>query len=143
MILVLISKLFQGAQLNGAEQASSSPPVAPEEPAAGPSSSSTEAADGCPHAAAGGAEASDAADATTTPEQQTSDQPTETLSEAPGSSAPIDLSNKKSPEPESNTGTSITAGEGTEHLVFITTDVRLFVGENWCTKCVTTILTRQ
>ncbi|XP_056279589.1 E3 SUMO-protein ligase RanBP2 isoform X2 [Pseudoliparis swirei] len=97
--------------LNGAEQASSSPPVAPEEPAAGPSSSSTEAADGCPHAAAGGAEASDAADATTTPEQQTSDQPTETLSEAPGSSAPIDLSNKKSPEPESNTGTSITAGE--------------------------------
>ncbi|XP_034418242.1 E3 SUMO-protein ligase RanBP2 isoform X3 [Cyclopterus lumpus] len=69
-------------------------------------------------AAAGGADTSDtaagsaeASGTTTTPKQQTSDQPTEARSEAPGSSSPIDLSTKKSPEPESNTGTSITAGE--------------------------------
>lgn len=40
-----------------------------------------------------------------TPDQQTSDQQTEIQSEPPSSSAPIDLSTKKSSEPEPNTGT--------------------------------------
>ncbi|XP_054470912.1 E3 SUMO-protein ligase RanBP2 isoform X2 [Anoplopoma fimbria] len=82
------------AQLNQTEKASSSSAVAPEEPTSGPSSSSAE----------------DAV-SSSTPEQQTSDQPTETQSEAPGSSSPIDLSTKKGPEPDSTTGTSITAGQ--------------------------------
>ncbi|XP_068428477.1 E3 SUMO-protein ligase RanBP2 isoform X1 [Clinocottus analis] len=76
-----------------------------------------EAAAGGEEAAAGGEEAAaggeEAAAGTTTPEQQTSDQQTKTRGEAPGSSSPIDLSTKKSPEPESNTATSITAVEGT------------------------------
>lgn len=42
-----------------------------------------------------------AAAAAATPEQQTSDQPAVTQSEAKGSSSPVDLSNKKSPEAES------------------------------------------
>uniref|UniRef100_A0A8C4DAI0 E3 SUMO-protein ligase RanBP2 n=1 Tax=Dicentrarchus labrax TaxID=13489 RepID=A0A8C4DAI0_DICLA len=46
----------------------------------------------------------EAAVSTSTPEEQTSEQPAETQSEAPSSSSPIDLSTKKSPEPESNTG---------------------------------------
>ncbi|XP_032384732.1 ranBP2-like and GRIP domain-containing protein 3 isoform X2 [Etheostoma spectabile] len=121
-----------GAQLNQAEKASSSPAVAPEEPTSGLSSSTTEAAAGATEAAAGATEAAagateaaagateasagateapapgatEAAGYTSTPEQQTSDQLKETQSEAPRSSFPIDLSTKKSPEPESNTGTA-------------------------------------
>ncbi|XP_039675069.1 RANBP2-like and GRIP domain-containing protein 2 [Perca fluviatilis] len=87
-----------GAQLNQTEKASSSPAVTPEEPASGLSSSTA--------AAAGSTEA---AGCMSTPEEQTSDQPTETQSEAPSSSSPIDLSTKKSPEPESNTGTAAAA----------------------------------
>ncbi|XP_040912885.1 RANBP2-like and GRIP domain-containing protein 5/6 isoform X2 [Toxotes jaculatrix] len=77
------------AQLNKAEKASSSTAVAPEEPTPGPSSSST-----------------DAAHSMSTPGAQTSDQPTETQREVPCSSSPIDLSTKKSPEPETNTETA-------------------------------------
>lgn len=40
-----------------------------------------------------------------TPEQQTSDQPVVTQSEPKGSSSPVDLSNKKSPEAESTVET--------------------------------------
>uniref|UniRef100_UPI0037E97790 E3 SUMO-protein ligase RanBP2 isoform X1 n=1 Tax=Semicossyphus pulcher TaxID=241346 RepID=UPI0037E97790 len=80
------------AQLNQTEKASSSPALAPEEPTAVPSSSSTEAAG-----------------TTSTLEEQTSSQPRETQSEASSSSSPIDLSTKKSPEPESNTGIETTA----------------------------------
>ncbi|KAM9347457.1 E3 SUMO-protein ligase RanBP2 [Symphorus nematophorus] len=82
------------AQLNEAEQASSSPAVAAEETTSSPPSVSTKAA---------GSSA----------EEQTSDQPTETQSEAPSSSSPIDLSTKKSPEPETNTGTSAAASTAT------------------------------
>ncbi|XP_034740454.1 E3 SUMO-protein ligase RanBP2 isoform X2 [Etheostoma cragini] len=121
-----------GAQLNQAEKASSRPAVAPEEPTSGLSSSYTEAAPGATEAAPGATEAApgateaapgateaapgataaaapgatEAAGCTSTPEQQTSDQLKETQSEAPRSSFPIDLSTKKSPEPESNTGTA-------------------------------------
>ncbi|XP_035860470.1 E3 SUMO-protein ligase RanBP2 [Sander lucioperca] len=110
-----------GAQLNQAEKASSSPAVAPDEPTSGLSSSSTvaaadstvAAADSTVAAADSTVAAADstvaAADSTFTPEEQTSDQPTETQSEAPSSSSPIDLSTKKSPEPESNTGTAAAA----------------------------------
>ncbi|XP_038576160.1 ranBP2-like and GRIP domain-containing protein 3 isoform X1 [Micropterus salmoides] len=84
------------SQLNQAERASSPPAEAPEEPTSGPSSSTTEAAGSTP-----------------TPEEQTSDQPAETQSEAPSSSSPIDLSTKKSPEPESTTWSAAAASTAT------------------------------
>lgn len=43
-----------------------------------------------------------------TAEEQTSDQPAVTQSDVSSSSSPVDLSNKKSPEAESNTGTPST-----------------------------------
>ncbi|XP_033474036.2 E3 SUMO-protein ligase RanBP2 isoform X2 [Epinephelus lanceolatus] len=55
----------------------------------------------------------DTAASTSIAEEQTSDQPTETKSEAPSSSSPIDLSTKKSPEPESNTGTATATSTST------------------------------
>ncbi|KAM6979133.1 E3 SUMO-protein ligase RanBP2 isoform 2-T2 [Tautogolabrus adspersus] len=80
------------AELNQTEKTSISTSVAQEEPSAGPSSSSTEAAG-----------------TTSSPTEQTSDQPTETRSDAPSSSSPIDLSTKKSPEPDSNSETAAVA----------------------------------
>ncbi|XP_041663368.1 E3 SUMO-protein ligase RanBP2 isoform X2 [Cheilinus undulatus] len=77
------------AQLNQMEKASGSTEAAQEVPSAGPSSSISEASG-----------------TTSTQEEQTSDQPTETQSGAPSSSSPIDLSTKKSPEPESSSGTA-------------------------------------
>lgn len=79
------------AQLAQAEKASSSPAAAPEETPS-VSSSSTEAAD-----------------STHTQEEQTSEQLTETQGEVPSSSCPIDLSTKKGPELESNTGPAAAA----------------------------------
>ncbi|XP_074551049.1 E3 SUMO-protein ligase RanBP2 isoform X1 [Halichoeres trimaculatus] len=76
-------------QLNQTEKASSSSADTAEEPTPGPSSSTTEAAASPPP-----------------PEEPASEQPRETPSEAPSSSSPIDLSTKKSPEPESNTETA-------------------------------------
>ncbi|XP_023272442.1 ranBP2-like and GRIP domain-containing protein 3 isoform X1 [Seriola lalandi dorsalis] len=75
------------AQLNEAGTASTTEPS--EELLPVPSSSST-----------------DTAGSISAPEEQTSDQPTETQSEAPSSSSPIDLSTKKSSEPDSNGGTA-------------------------------------
>ncbi|XP_056244800.1 ranBP2-like and GRIP domain-containing protein 3 isoform X2 [Seriola aureovittata] len=75
------------AQLNEAGTASTAEPS--EELLPVPSSSST-----------------DTAGSISAPEEQTSDQPTETQSEAPSSSSPIDLSTKKSSEPDSNGGTA-------------------------------------
>uniref|UniRef100_A0A3B4UK30 E3 SUMO-protein ligase RanBP2 n=1 Tax=Seriola dumerili TaxID=41447 RepID=A0A3B4UK30_SERDU len=75
------------AQLNKAGMASTAEPS--EELLPVPSSSST-----------------DTAGSISAPEEQTSDQPTETQSEAPSSSSPIDLSTKKSSEPDSNGGTA-------------------------------------
>ncbi|CAJ1079920.1 E3 SUMO-protein ligase RanBP2 isoform X2 [Xyrichtys novacula] len=80
------------AQLSQTENASSSTADAPEEPNPAPSSSSTNAADSTPPS-----------------EDQTSEQSGETQSETPSSSSPIDLSTKKSPEPESNTETTSAA----------------------------------
>ncbi|XP_019945467.2 E3 SUMO-protein ligase RanBP2 isoform X3 [Paralichthys olivaceus] len=78
------------AQLNEGAKASSSSAVAPEEQTPAPSSSS-----------------SDTAGNTSTPQEPTSEQPVGTSSQAPSSSSssscPIDLSTKKSSEPESNT----------------------------------------
>ncbi|KAM8856290.1 E3 SUMO-protein ligase RanBP2 [Spinachia spinachia] len=89
-----------GAQLHAK---SSSVAAAQEEPTSGPSSSSAEKP-------AAGVEP--AAVMSTTP-QQISDPPGEILSEAlrGSTSSPIDLSNKKSPEPESSTGASITSSD--------------------------------
>nr|XP_046259185.1 ranBP2-like and GRIP domain-containing protein 4 isoform X1 [Scatophagus argus] len=77
------------AHLNQAEKASSSPPVPSEQQTSSPSTNSIETA--CSTSAQG---------------EQTSDQPTETQIAAPSSSCPIDLSTKKSPEPESTTETA-------------------------------------
>ncbi|KAG7503302.1 E3 SUMO-protein ligase 2-like isoform X2 [Solea senegalensis] len=53
-----------------------------------------------------GTSSTDTVDSTSTPQEQTSEQPTETQSEARSSSCPIDLSTKKSPELESITETA-------------------------------------
>ncbi|XP_067470331.1 E3 SUMO-protein ligase RanBP2-like isoform X2 [Thunnus thynnus] len=79
------TEVRKDAQLNKADKVSSS---AAEE-TSDASSSSAEAADG-----------------SSTIENQTSDHPTDTQSEAPSSMSPTDLSTKKSPEPESNAGTA-------------------------------------
>lgn len=108
----LIPNFFQDAELNQAEEASSSHPVALEEPLSTPSSSSVEAADVPPAA-----------------EEQTSDQPAETQTEAQSSSSPIDLSTKKTPEPDSTTWTAAaaptatTTGQGVYHFLFVATVV--------------------
>lgn len=70
--------MYQVAQLDKSNEASSSPAVTPEMPASGPSSSRAEAAD-----------------STSTADKQTA--------ATPSSSSPIDLSTKKSVELESNT----------------------------------------
>ena len=103
---------LQDAELNQAEEASSSHPVALEKPSSTPSSSSVEAADVPPAA-----------------EEQTSDQPTETQTEAQSISSPIDLSTKKTPEPDSTTWTAAvaptatTTGQGIQHSLFVATVV--------------------
>ncbi|XP_067470897.1 uncharacterized protein [Thunnus thynnus] len=101
------TEVRKDAQLNKAEKVSSS---AAEE-TSDASSSSAEAADG-----------------SSTIENQTSDHPTDTQSEAPSSMSPTDLSTKKSPEPESNAGTATattatTASQGIVHFLFFTTEV--------------------
>ncbi|XP_042282968.1 ranBP2-like and GRIP domain-containing protein 3 [Thunnus maccoyii] len=94
------------AQLNEAEKVSSSPA---EETTSDPSPSSAEAAGST------STPEDQTSDQTSdqTPDQtsdqaldQTSDQPTDIQNEAPSSVSPIDLSTKKSPEPESNAGTA-------------------------------------
>lgn len=97
--------MFQDAQLNlGAKTSSSSPAVSPEEPTASPSTSSAEDAAG-----------------TSSPEEQTLVQPIVAQSEAGSSSLPIDLSTKKSPEPDSSTAaaafTAITASQGINNFL--------------------------
>lgn len=117
-----IHELFQEAEFNKSDMVSSSPA---EETTSDPSSSSVEAAV-----------------STSTPEDQTSDQPADTQSEAPRSSSPIDLSTKKSQEPEPNTETSAattatTTSQGIDHFLFFTAELRLltvylmFVGQCW------------
>ncbi|XP_035031257.2 E3 SUMO-protein ligase RanBP2 isoform X3 [Hippoglossus stenolepis] len=85
----------EDAQLNTGAEAPSSSAVAPEEQTPAPSSSS-----------------SDTAGNTSTPQEPTPEQPVETCSQVPSSSissssCPIDLSTKKSSEPESNTEATV------------------------------------
>lgn len=80
MVVVLIQDLCQDAQLNlAAKTSGSSPAVSSEEP-------------------------SEPAGSTSSQQEQTSDQPGAAQSEATSSGLPIDLSTKKSAEPDSNAG---------------------------------------
>lgn len=104
----LIHELFQVAEFNKTEKVSSSPA---EEAAADSSSNGGEAAV-----------------STSTPEDQTTDQPTATQSEVPSSSAPIDLSTKKcqEPEPDAETAaatTTTTESQGIDHFLFFITEL--------------------
>ncbi|KAM6934517.1 LOW QUALITY PROTEIN: E3 SUMO-protein ligase RanBP2 [Xenentodon cancila] len=91
------------AQLNGAEEDLSTPAETPEGTAAGPPSQA------------------EVVGSTSTADTQTSDQPTETLSETPSSSAPIDLSTKKNLDSVTNTATDAeasTAAAGQDSSAF-------------------------
>ncbi|XP_047456055.1 ranBP2-like and GRIP domain-containing protein 3 isoform X2 [Mugil cephalus] len=108
------------AQLNTADQAS----ISPDQASISPDQASISPAQAPAEPSGSSSSGADSSASTSVPDQQISDQPTESLSEARPSSAPIDLSTKKSPATESDVGTdtsapaSTTTSQGTDSSGF-------------------------